>query len=175
MPAPSVFKEFVNPVFVETGSYMGDGIQQALDAGFKRVISIELSDKYYEICRSRFSGDSRVSLVKGDSALVLFDAIKDVKERITFWLDGHHSCGDTALGVHWAPLIQELDAIKMHSRNDHTILIDDMRCWQEPNPVHGFYEPDVISALKRIREDYLLRKIDSPVAPKDVLVAEPPR
>ena len=39
------FKKYPNPVFVETGSLMGDGIQQALEAGFQKVISIELSEK----------------------------------------------------------------------------------------------------------------------------------
>ncbi len=173
MPANNtLFQNYLNPVFIETGSYLGDGIQQALNAGFKQVISIELSDKYFDICSQRFKNDNRVTIIKGDSALIFYDVIREINEPITFWLDGHHSCGDTALGVHWAPLIQELDAIKRHHRNDHTILIDDMRCWQEPNPVHGFYEPDLIAKLKEIRLDYNLVKVDSPVAPQDILVAE---
>lgn len=152
---------------------MGDGIQLALEAGFERVISIELSDKYYTYCQQRFFNEPRVSLVKGDSAFVLYDVIKDIDSSITFWLDGHHSSGDTALGAFWAPLIQELDAIKRHHRNDHTILIDDMRCWKEPNPVHGFYEPDLIEKLMSIRADYFIEKVDSPAAPQDILVATP--
>lgn len=168
-----IFCQYLSPVFVETGSYMGDGIQQALNAGFNKVISIELSDKYHAHCQQRFMGDSRVTLVKGDSAFVLYESIKEVDDKITFWLDGHHSCGDTALGAHWAPLIQELDQIKKHHRNDHIILIDDMRCWQEPNPVHGFYEPDILKKLKDIREDYNLKKIDSSIEINDILAVTP--
>lgn len=171
MPSKNLFHKYPNPVFVETGSFLGDGIQEALDAGFQKVISIELSDKYFSLCKQKFHNESRVTLVKGDSAFVLFDVIKDIDEKITFWLDGHHSCGDTALGAYWAPLMQELDAIKKHHRNDHTILIDDMRCWKEPNPVHGFYEPDLIEKIKSIRSDYTLINEDSPVAQQDVLVA----
>ena len=35
------FKKYLNPVFIETGSLQGKGIQAAIDAGFQKVISIE--------------------------------------------------------------------------------------------------------------------------------------
>jgi len=164
------FKKYSNPVFIETGSFMGDGIQQALEAGFQKVISIELAEKYYNICKERFKEDPRVSIYKGDSYKVLPDIISKIEERITFWLDGHHSCGDTALGDYWSPLIHELDAIKTHSIKDHTILIDDMRCWKEPNPTHGFQETDIIEKLKEINNNYNLIFIDGG-EPEDILVA----
>ena len=34
------FRKYPNEIFIETGSYMGDGVQQALDAGFKNVVTI---------------------------------------------------------------------------------------------------------------------------------------
>ena len=171
MPSKSEnFKKYTNPVFIETGSFMGDGIQQALDAGFNRVISIELSEKYYNICKERFKEDPRVSIYKGDSYKILPEIISQIDEKITFWLDGHHSCGDTALGDYWAPLIQELDSIKNHHIKKHTILIDDMRCWKLPNPVHGFDESDIIKKLKEINSDYKLIFIDGG-EPEDILVA----
>ena len=103
---------------------MGDGVQQALDAGYKNIISIELSDKYHSISTNRFVSNPNVSIVKGDSFLVLPSIMENVNERVTFWLDGHHSCGDTALGEHWAPLMQELDVIKNHGIKTHTIIIE---------------------------------------------------
>ena len=39
------FKRFKNELFIETGSFYGEGIQQAIDAGFENIISIELSPK----------------------------------------------------------------------------------------------------------------------------------
>lgn len=172
MPAGEIlFQKYLSPVFVETGSYLGDGIQQAINAGFEKIISIELSDKYFSICKKKFENNSNVTLIKGDSAFVLYDVIKDIDSKITFWLDGHHSCGDTALGAYWAPLMQELDAIKKHKRNDHIILIDDMRCWNVPNPIHGFSESDLVSKIKEIRNDYFLTREDSPVMTSDILVA----
>jgi hypothetical protein len=65
--------------------------------------------------------------------------------------------------------MQELDAIKKHHRSDHTILVDDMRCWKEPNPVHGFYEPELIEKIKSIRADYLIDFIDSSYEKNDIL------
>ena len=47
-----IFQKYINNYFIETGSYLGDGIQQAIDAGFKNIISIELSDKYFNICKN---------------------------------------------------------------------------------------------------------------------------
>lgn len=157
MPANTdVFSKYPNTVFLETGSFLGDGIQQALDAGFQKVISIELSNKYFSICSNRFSNNPKVEIVQGDSFKVLHEIIKDINEPITFWLDGHHSCGDTALGEYWAPLIQELDVIKEHPIKTHTILIDDMRCWENPNPNHGFYKEDIFNKLKEINTEYQL-------------------
>lgn len=164
------FEKYMNPVFIETGSYVGDGIQQAIDAGYQRVISIELSDKYHGICCNRFSSNDKVSIVLGDSFKVLPSIINNIEEKITFWLDGHHSCGDTALGEHWAPLMQELDAISKHKINTHTIMIDDMRCWLEVNDVHGFTTKDIMEKLISINADYKFVYEDGEQE-KDILVA----
>jgi hypothetical protein len=172
MPATAeIFARTPNCVFVETGSYLGDGIQAALDAGFQRVISIELSDKYFALCQERFANDVRVTLVQGDSALILGEVISQISTNITFWLDGHYSAGDTAQGVVMIPLLEELQAIADHPIKTHTLLIDDMRCWKDFNPAHGFQETDVLAALHKIREDVPLEWIDSPHAPRDILIA----
>lgn len=44
------FEKYPNPIWVETGSHHGDGIQQAIDAGFKELYSIELSHDLYLRC-----------------------------------------------------------------------------------------------------------------------------
>jgi hypothetical protein len=164
------FKKYINDIFIETGSYRGDGISQAISAGFNRIISIELSEKYYEYCRNLFKENSNVEIINGDSYKVLPDIIKNINQPITFWLDGHHSCDDTALGDFWAPLIQELEVIKNHHIKTHTIIIDDMRCWSEPNPVHGFYTPDIIKILNEINSDYKLT-YEHGFQENDILVA----
>jgi hypothetical protein len=121
------FKPYLNSIFIETGSYLGDGIQAALDAGFTHVISIELSSYYYSVCQDRFKNNSRVELVLGDSVIVLPEVIKGIHEQCTFWIDAHYSGGDTATGIAPVPMMEELEIIFKHEIKTHTIIIDDMR------------------------------------------------
>lgn len=163
MPTSSVvFKKYLSDVFVETGSHVGNGITAALEAGFPKVYSIELSDKYFSICRDKFAGDNRVTIVKGDSGLVLYDVIKDIDTRITFWLDGHYSGGNTACGIANSPIMYELDLIKKHHIKDHIIMVDDMR---------GFNDQEMKNKIIEINNDYKFYYEDG-FCPKDVLVAK---
>lgn len=164
------FAKYPNPYFIETGSFLGDGIRQALDAGFDKIVSIELSDKYHQICEFKFQNNNNVEILKGDSYKILPSVINKINDKITFWLDGHYSCEDTALGDHWSPLIQELDVIKSHHIKDHVIMIDDMRCWELPNPVHGFFKDDIINKLLEINPDYKFTYEDG-IEKNDILVA----
>ena len=129
-----------------------------------------MADKYYDYCELLFSQNPNVQIIKGDSYKILPDIIKDINVPITFWLDGHHSCGDTGLGDYWTPLIQELEGIKNHPIKTHTIMIDDMRCWLDPNPVNGFYTPDIINKLNEINPNYKLTYEDG-AQKDDILVA----
>jgi hypothetical protein len=164
------FKKFPNETFIETGSFYGEGIQQAIESGFEKIISIELSPKYFSICVNRFNLDPNVKIVFGDSYKILPEILPKINSRITFWLDGHHSCEDTALGDFWAPLMQELDAIKSHHIKNHTILIDDMRCWNEYDSKHGFETKDLLSKLYDINPNYKIEYLNG-VIDNDILVA----
>lgn len=164
------FKRHTNPIFIETGSYVGNGVQQALEAGFNEIISIELSDKYFAETTERFFANPKVKIIQGDSFKILASIIHKINKKITFWLDGHHSCGDTALGEHWAPLMQELEVIKNHPIKSHTIMIDDMRCWEDPNPVHGFFKDDIYKKLHEINPKYEFELLDGQQE-NDILVA----
>ncbi len=121
-----------NKVFVETGALLGDGIQRALDAGYEKVISIECHLEYYNKTRDRFAGDDRVTVIRGDSSVDLYDAIKDIDENITFFLDAHYMWNDPNQdikqhpGEGYVPTHDELKQIKKHPVNTHTILIDDI-------------------------------------------------
>lgn len=149
-----LFKKYLSDYFVETGSYIGDGVQFAIEAGFKAIYSIELADKYRDICTNRFKDNDSVTIIKGDSGVMLHDAIKDLDSRITFWLDGHHSCGDTGLGCAWTPLMHELDLIKKHHIKNHIIMIDDMVCWEKENPVIGFGIKEIQEKILSINPKY---------------------
>jgi hypothetical protein len=168
------FARHLNPVFVETGSWLGDGISAALKAGFQEVHSIELSPKYYDKCCKRFKDCTNVYLHLGDSGKCLYNIIKGVDNNITFWLDGHYSGTDTAIGTENVPLRLELDAIKHHHINTHTIMIDDLRLLREHNPVWGYLdynENDLITMIKAINKDYTISYESTKYDKRDVLVA----
>lgn len=178
----NIFKDYPNRYFVETGTYEGDAIQKALDAGFDYCYSIELSDKYFNYATERFKGNLKVKIIQGDSALMLWDVIKGINGRITFWLDGHYSKGDTALGVWCSPLIVELQQIQKHWSSKHTIIIDDMRVWRKPavckcleypcDKIYGFGETDIKNELLKINFNYRFDYIDGFIE-NDILIARP--
>lgn len=180
----NIFKNYLNRYFIETGTYEGDAVQKALEAGFDYCYSIELSDKYFRIATERFKDNPKVKIIQGDSALMLWDVIKDINGRITFWLDGHYSKGDTALGKYCSPLIAEIEQIGRHYNNKHTIIIDDMRNWTKPGPIkcccsefpcgkiYGFGYNEIMSALLKVNPIYNFEYIDGYV-PNDILIAKP--
>lgn len=138
--------------FFESGTHVGEGVQKALDAGFTNIISVELSPQYYNHCVSRFRNNNRVHLYLGDTEDLMWSLISKINEPITFWLDGHNSGGDTAWGYHESPLMQELEIIKKHPIKNHTLIIDDLRCWEKPHYV--FDKNDIINFLKKINPNY---------------------
>lgn len=133
-----------NNIFVETGSYWGDGIQVALDSGFNKIISLECNEIYYNHCLNRFSDKKNVEMHLGDSSVDLFNIIKDIDEPITFWLDAHFMCNDPEQnldnhpGRGKIPLIDELSQIKKHQLKNHTILIDDIDPLSNLSPLGEF-------------------------------------
>lgn len=142
-----VFAKYRNRIFIETGSQYGDGIQKALNAGYEKVYSIELSPTFYNHCVKRFKGNKNVKIILGDSSKELPKLLTEINEPVTFWLDGHYSWKNTARGDTNTPILNELDTIKNHHIKDHTILIDDVRQF-------GTVEFDFIS-LDEIKEKIL--------------------
>jgi len=164
-----------NKYFIETGSYMGDGIEKAIEAGFENIISIEITPTYYELCKEKFKDYSNVEIVFGDSTKVLEEILNKINEPITFWLDGHYTDKSTLFGDKWCPLLDELEIIKQHKIKNHTILIDDLRCWREDNGYYSHYlfnNEDIKNKVLEINPNYNLSFEDGFI-PNDILVAIP--
>jgi hypothetical protein len=156
-----LFAKFPNRVFIETGSLFGDGIQQALDEGFKCVYSIEILPELYEKCLERFKDRPEVHMILGDSGKLLGALLLTIDEPVTFWLDAHN-------GVSNSRLLEELEAIKNHPIKNHTILIDDLRDWKIKR--NGFDTQVLMNKLREINKDYKLT-FEEGFKPNDVLVA----
>jgi hypothetical protein len=113
-------------IFVETGTYMGDTVNNVL-SNFNKIYSIELSPNYSILAENRFKKYKHVSIVNGDSSKLLNHICKLINEPVFFWLDGHWSGGDTAQGSKDCPLLEELKAINENLKSDCIIAIDDVR------------------------------------------------
>lgn len=168
------FKPYLNPIFIESGSYCGDGIKAALDAGFKKIISIELSEYYFIICREMFHQEN-VFLYKGDSIDVLPKILKDINEKCTFWLDGHYmSDPRTGNGIMPVPLWEELKNIDKHPIKEHIILIDDIRLLRNHDAEFKnvpYNVCDVENFIYSINPNYKIHYEDGCVE-KDILIAQ---
>jgi hypothetical protein len=158
-----VFSRYPNRVFIETGSYHGDGIQQALDAGFQEVISMECDRDLFNITQDRFWDYNNVVYLYGDSREVLQEVLDEIDEPCTFWLDSHSPNN--------LPLLKELEIIKKHPIKTHTILIDDLRLWTKAE--HGYDTESLKEVLLSINPNYKIRLDGSPDFPNDILVATP--
>ena len=111
---------------VETGTYRGDMLQ-ATKRYFDILYSIELSKKLYHNAKKRFLYDSNIKLIHGNSGEKIKEVLKVLKQPAIFWLDGHYSSGDTALGDKITPILDELNNIFNCNNYEHIILIDDAR------------------------------------------------
>lgn len=172
-PQRNLFKEYPNRIFVETGSYRGDGIEAAIDAGFEKIISIDIDREQIEFCHSRFdldnNPDSNIVLYHADSAECLLHIIGCINEPITFWLDSHwQMLEETDPGKNPFPLLKELEQIKRHPVKTHTIIIDDMLIMQPA--IVGYSNEDIKRAIQEINPLYQFTYYANPVI-NGILVA----
>lgn len=158
--------------YIETGTYLGDGIKCVLN-NYKMIHSIELSDKWYQHNVDQFKNNDNVTMHLGDSKKILPHILNNINEPVTIYLDSHYSGGTTAYGDEETPLLFELEILKNRNYDD-IIIIDDCRllgksgtCGCGPN--HSIYptmtydwsnitENNIIHLMK---EGYVLLKNDN--------------
>jgi hypothetical protein len=170
--APDGFKPFVRTYFIETGTFGGDAIRQALAAGFKKVRSIEINKIAVKDAKEKFTDNPNVRIIQGESGTMLYDMIKDINEPVTFWLDAHN--GTYNVFGENTPVMRELEQIKQHHIKTHTILIDDMHC--AGTELFDFITKEMIVAkIKEINSDYEITYVaggDNGEFPHNVMVAQ---
>jgi hypothetical protein len=164
-------KDYLNDVFVETGLFKGEGSLKAIRAGFQTVYSIEVNQRFITELPKTIHGsrlvphlqNGRMNTILGNSAIELPKLLEQLpEERLTFWLDAHQRHPSF-------PLEKELIAIAAHPRNDHTILIDDLRKFKN----WGFDLDVIKQRLLDINPDYEFSTLRGFIA-NDVLAAIPP-
>jgi len=166
-----VLEKYVNHTFFETGTYLGDAVKLAMEVGFKEIISIEIDPELQLRNLTNLQNDSfkgKLTLLTGDSFELVPYHIPRLTERTTFWLDAHVDFGIE--GKKRCPLYDELYSIGQSPIKDHTILIDDLRCfgvglWGEGISLEGAKE-----IILGINPNYQFA-IENGIEANDILVA----
>jgi len=181
MPYIYELLKYNNNYFVETGTYRGDTIQLLLDTNNNKpqhILSIELSPTLHEFSYKRFEQFNNIKIINGNTKYDLYKNIKDISENITFWLDSHWSDNVNVVSdvKTICPILYELDQIKEHAINTHTIIIDDIRLMNNStNEYEGFNVSiiNIINKLLQINKNYNIKYYDDSEGVADVLVAYP--
>ena len=139
-------KKFDLKILVETGTYLGDMVE-AQRNHFQKIYSIELSKKLFRRATKRFKADSHITILNGDSGIVLNKLLPAIDKPALFWLDGHYSEGITAKGAKECPVVEELEAI-LKSDYYHIILVDDARLF------NGTRDYPTLDEIKQIFEKH---------------------
>jgi len=156
-------------VFYESGTYNGDGIADALAAGFTQIHSYEIAKNWHDYSKARFLDDSRVNLHFAPSQSM---DLSNLNERAVFWLDGHYSFGDTSYHGTVCPVLQELEIIKNHHIKTHTILVDDVRLYGT-REFADITLQEVGAMIKSMNPAYEFKFMDGHIE-NDILVASVP-
>jgi hypothetical protein len=132
-------RSIVRSVFIETGTYQGETLDIARQAGFEQLYSIEFVLEYYIAACKKFITYENVSCRYGSSPEEL-PKIIDPKMPTTFWLDAHYQSNsiyeqDPKYGQ--CPLIAELKAIFAQPWEvSPIILIDDAHMFLKSVPTN---------------------------------------
>jgi glycosyltransferase involved in cell wall biosynthesis len=159
-------------VFVETGTYRGASVREALPY-FNEIHTIELSEELYEQAKAEFAEHPQVTVHHGRSEEVLKELAPKLKRRkALFWLDAHWSDEPGAAGSgETCPLPKELEAIGSLGA-DSVVMIDDARLFLAPPPAPADAEqwPDLKQVLGSLSS---LAKGHEPMVIDDVIVFFP--
>ena len=112
---------------IETGTYKGKTTK--ILANFAdSVTTIEADFGYYQRSKQTLQRIKNVTILHGDSGVVIESALPSNQISCMLWLDAHYSGGNTAGILNHCPLMSELHHI-LASRNasNTVILIDDSR------------------------------------------------
>lgn len=159
--------------FIESGTFTGQSVQLALECGFQKIISVEISKENFEFTQDKFKENKNVKIIHGDSYMEFPNICKNLNKRSIFWLDGHFDVFSDTLGFMKCPILKELESISNSTVKNHIIMIDDVRVFG--NTLHCDWGEqiqltDIIQCIKNINLNYQI-SFEMGCIDKDVLVA----
>lgn len=114
------------PVFVETGTYMGETIL-GLSEFFELSYTVELDEVIFNNFSNLNYDRQKIKSYLGDSIIVLPEIIKLIDKNCIFFLDGHYSGSGTGKGIKDVPILEEIKSINDNYNLPSIIIIDDLR------------------------------------------------
>lgn len=167
-------QKYLCDYFLETGYYMGSGVDRAIQVGFEKIFSIEISSIHVANGKKKHQNNILLGQVEiiNDDSINLFKTIKQYPhKRFLFFLDAH---ADQTLEHEKSincPILEELEAIRNHPVKDHVILVDDMRLFRhQATWARGILEDKIINELHKINPNYKISYLEG-VSKNDILVA----
>lgn len=155
----------LNDVFVETGTFQGETLAQAVNAGFKEIHTIDVVQKYCDQAKIRFKDYENLHCHCGTSPDILSE-ILDGKKSTTFWLDAHYQNNadfETCEKYGQCPVLEELKVIfSIEWQARIVILIDDSHMFRNPDQnrfkVEEWPKEDKIFSI--VPEGYTIKDIN---------------
>lgn len=173
MPIRFDLSEYADtPIFVESGSLIGDTCKLALKAGFKKCYTIEIHSKYHRKSLNNLEqeiNDGTVVLIKGDSKAVLKMLVPTIQEDMTIFLDAHWHRNRKDMDT--SPLLKELDALRSCPEHIKRIFVDDRRLLGVRSWGRNISEDVVMEKLKLINPNFVF-SYELGEQEDDVIVAE---
>jgi hypothetical protein len=122
-----VKKKFLLDVFIETGTFKGDTIENVKDI-FKNIYSVEISNEYFKLASEKFKAFPNIKIFESSSPAFIKSLKNEfINKSVLFWLDAHWCVADHTGGEEsQCPLIEELEAIGQLNE-ESLIVIDDAR------------------------------------------------
>jgi hypothetical protein len=112
---------------VETGTYYGEMIAPMRKC-FDRIYSIELNPELAESTRQRYAHDPSITVLQGDSQVLVPQVVAQLDKPALFWLDAwYYGYGENKNKGDLTRLLTELRAILSSPIKEHIVLIDDAR------------------------------------------------
>lgn len=150
------FADFLkySDTYCETGSCHGGSITKALAAGYTKIKSVEVFEKFYNHCVELFAGNPNIKLYMGKSADRLPEMFSDVTKPAVIFLDAHPAGPNTgghddlmengnASEFHQDFILTKELEIILANNNSHIIIIDDQN---GNNPENEAYIKMILNA-----------------------------
>jgi hypothetical protein len=111
-----------SPIFIETGTNVGGGVEMASRNGFETILSCESDyNLYLEACHRLSALHINSQLFYGDSKECLAKMLQSVKDPAVVFLDAHDCSGKIQ-----GSLLDELNVLATVAIKTNCILVDDV-------------------------------------------------